>query len=192
MATKKTGVKKAAVKKTKKAAATKASGKKTEKTGAAKTEKVLKSVPNQSVTLADGSRKKLSELVGKKGLVLYFYPKDSTPGCTRESCDFRDNLARLKKAGFAVLGVSPDSPESHQKFSEKQGLNFPLIADTEKKLAEALGVWAEKKLYGRTFMGILRTTFLLDASLKIIKIYEKVKVDGHVENILADLSSREK
>ena len=147
-----------------------------------------KKIRDRKVTLTDGSEKKLSELAGRNGLVLYFYPKDSTPGCTTEACDFRDNLSRLKKKGYSVVGVSPDPVKSHRKFTEKQKLNFPLIADEDRKLCESMGVYGEKKLYGRTYMGVYRTTFLVTPDLKIQQVYKNVKVKGHVEQILKDVA----
>lgn len=141
------------------------------------------------MTLADGAKKKLSELCGKRGLILYFYPRDMTPGCTAEACDFRDNLARLDKTGFSVVGVSPDSDESHQKFISKKKLNFPLVSDEGAALCEKLGVWQQKKLYGKYFTGVARTTFLLDKSLRVLKVYEKVRVKGHVDRILEDITA---
>jgi thioredoxin-dependent peroxiredoxin len=122
-----------------------------------------------------------------KTLVLYFYPKDNTSGCTREACDFRDNLARVKRKGAAVLGVSPDSVPSHRKFSEKYDLTFPLLSDPEQTVANAYGVWVEKSLYGRKYMGIERTTFIVDEKGKIARIFPKVKVAGHVDEVLAAL-----
>ena len=142
---------------------------------------------NYRCVLDDGSEKSLKDLSGKRGLVLYFYPKDSTPGCTQEACNFRDALPALKKSGYAVVGVSPDSAASHARFRSKQELNFPLIADKERTLIQDLGLWVEKKLYGRTYMGVARSTFLLDADLKVIKKYDKVNVKEHAAEILADL-----
>lgn len=138
--------------------------------------------------LADENGKpvSLSDFKGKK-VVLYFYPKDSTPGCTTEACDFRDNLNRIAKTGAVVLGVSADSAESHRKFKEKQGLNFPLLSDPERKAIEAYGVWREKSLYGRKFMGIVRSTFIIDGNGSIAKVFPKVKVAGHVDEVLAAL-----
>lgn len=121
-------------------------------------------------------------LIGQK-TVLYFYPKDNTSGCTKEACDFRDNMNRL--LGYArVVGVSPDSVASHQKFQQKQGLNFMLVADINHKLAEKYEVWKEKSMYGRKYMGIERSTFILDEKGNIIKEWRKVKVAGHVEEVL--------
>lgn len=118
-----------------------------------------------------------------KTTVLYFYPKDNTSGCTQEACDFRDNMNRLL-AYADVIGVSPDSIASHQKFQQKQNLNFTLVADVEHKLAEQFGVWKEKSMYGRQYMGIERSTFIIDTEGKIIKEWRKVKVNGHVDEIL--------
>ena len=120
-------------------------------------------------------------------MVLYFYPKDTTPGCTTQACGFRDNLNRFAKSGAAVLGVSADSVESHRKFKDKQGLNFPLLSDPDHKALDAYGVWQEKSLYGRKFMGIVRTTFVIDEDGKIAKVFPKVKVNGHVDEVLASL-----
>lgn len=149
---------------------------------------VGKKVRDTSVILTDGTKAKLSGLVGTQGLVLYFYPKDNTSGCTTEACDFRDNLKRLTGHGYAVVGVSPDSVASHEKFTAKQNLNFPLIADADGKLCKALGAWGEKKLYGRVYEGVIRTTLLLSAELKVQQVYPKVKVKGHVDAILEALS----
>lgn len=142
---------------------------------------------DRAVVLSDGREVKLSELAGKRGMVLYFYPKDSTPGCTREACDFRDSEAKWKRSGFSVIGVSPDSVASHQRFVAKQGLGFPLIADTGAALCRAMGAWGEKKLYGKTVTGVIRSTFVLDTSLKVLQVYSPVRVDGHVEQLLAAL-----
>lgn len=142
---------------------------------------------NQQVQITDESKLKLAELVGKKGMVLYFYPRDNTPGCTTEACDFRDSLSKLKRRGYSVVGVSGDSIQSHQRFTEKQTLNFPLIADHDFKLSAALGIYGEKKLYGKTHMGIIRTTLVLDPNLKVLKVYPRVRVKEHVDQILADL-----
>ena len=116
-------------------------------------------------------------------VILYFYPKDNTSGCTQEACDFRDNINRL--TNFAtVIGVSPDSIKSHLKFKENQSLNFILLSDPEHKLAEAFNVWVEKSMYGRKYMGIERSTFVLDENLNIIKEWRKVKVKGHVDEVI--------
>lgn len=121
-------------------------------------------------------------------VILYFYPKDNTSGCTQEACDFRDNINRL--TSFAtVIGVSPDTIKSHLKFKEKQGLNFILLSDPERKLAEAFNVWVEKSMYGRKYMGIERSTFVLDENLNIIKEWRKVKVKGHVDEVIDYLNA---
>ena len=128
----------------------------------------------------------LDNYKGQK-IILYFYPKDNTSGCTQEACDFRDNLNRLTSKA-QVIGVSPDSIKSHIKFRENHGLNFPLISDPEHKLAEKYGVWKEKSMYGRKYMGIERSTFILDKDGNIEKEWRKVKVKGHVDEVLDFLS----
>ena len=132
-----------------------------------------------------GEEVKASDFAGKK-LVLYFYPKDSTSGCTAEACSLRDHYDELQKAGYEVLGVSVDSDKSHQKFIDKNNLPFNLIADTEKKLVEAFGVWAEKKMYGRSYMGTLRTTFNNNEKGEVEKIFtpKEIKTKIHAEQIL--------
>ena len=137
----------------------------------------------------DGIEKEysLNDFKGQK-VILYFYPKDNTSGCTQEACDFRDNINRL--TSFAtVIGVSPDSIKSHLKFKEKQSLNFILLSDPEHKLAEAFNVWVEKSMYGRKYMGIERSTFVLDENLNIIKEWRKVKVKGHVDEVINYLNA---
>lgn len=134
-----------------------------------------------------GEKRKLQDLLGEKGLILYFYPKDNTPGCTQEACDFRDNLSELKNLGFNVVGVSKDSEKSHQKFIEKQNLNFELLSDVNGEICEKYGVWQEKTFMGKKSMGIVRTTFIIGKDLKILKIYPKVSVKGHVEQIKKDI-----
>ncbi len=132
-----------------------------------------------------GEEVKASDFAGKK-LVLYFYPKDSTAGCTAEACSLRDYYDDLKNAGYEVLGVSVDSDKSHQKFIEKNNLPFNLIADTEKALVETFGVWAEKKMYGRSYMGTLRTTFIINEQGEVVKIFtpKEIKTKIHAEQIL--------
>ena len=144
--------------------------------------------PAFSLKDTQGNTVKLSELKGKK-VVVYFYPKDDTPGCTKEACDFRDNLAVVKKAGAVVFGVSPDDEASHQKFTEKFSLPFPLLCDTEHKIAEAYGAWGEKQNYGKTYMGLIRSTFLIDEKGKLAHIWRNVKAEGHVAKVLETLSS---
>lgn len=136
-------------------------------------------------TLADDSGKKVSlkDFKGKK-VVLYFYPKDLTPGCTVEACDFRDISALLKKKKAVVLGVSKDSVALHGKFRDKHELNFPLLSDEDGKVCEAYGVWQEKSMYGKKYMGIARTTFIISGTGKILHVFEKVKVKGHTEEVL--------
>lgn len=124
----------------------------------------------------------LDDYKGKR-VILYFYPKDNTSGCTQEACDFRDNLNRLSIKA-EVLGVSPDSVKSHKKFRDNHGLNFPLISDSEHKLAEKFNVWKEKSMYGKKYMGIERSTFVLDLNGNIEKEWRKVKVKGHVDEVL--------
>ena len=126
-----------------------------------------------------------AEDLAKERTVLYFYPKDDTPGCTTESCDFRDQLTAILATGVRVVGVSPDSVASHKKFIAKHGLTFPLLADVDHLLAEALGVWVEKSMYGRTYMGIERSTFLIAKGGAITRRWNKVKVSGHVAEVLA-------
>ena len=131
----------------------------------------------------------LNDFKGQK-VILYFYPKDNTSGCTQEACDFRDNINRL--TSFAtVIGVSPDSIKSHLKFKEKQDLNFILLSDPEHKLTEAFNVWVEKSMYGRKYMGIERSTFVLDENLNIIKEWRKVKVKGHVDEVIEFINQKQ-
>lgn len=127
---------------------------------------------------------RLADLKDSKA-VIYFYPKDDTPGCTAEACEFRDRASVLK--GAKVFGVSPDSAKKHKKFAEKFGLNFPLLADPERKLIEACGLWVEKTLYGRKYMGVERTTFLLDEQGVVAKVWRKVKPEGHAEEVIGAL-----
>ncbi len=128
----------------------------------------------------------LKDLRGKK-VVLYFYPKDNTSGCTREACDFRDAHAKLVKKGVVVLGVSPDSVKSHLGFKAKHKLPFTLVSDPDKAIANAYGAFAEKSMYGKKVMGIVRSTFVIDEKGKLAAIYSKVKVDGHVEAVLGEV-----
>ena len=130
----------------------------------------------------NGKTVKLTDFAGKK-IVLYFYPKDNTPGCTAEACNLRDNYDSLLKQGFAVVGVSPDSEKSHKGFAGKFSLPFPLIADTSLKILNDYGVWGEKKMYGKSYMGVLRTTFIIDEEGVIEKIIEKVDTADHTEQI---------
>ena len=130
----------------------------------------------------NGKTIKLSDFKGKK-VILYFYPKDNTPGCTAEACNLRDNYDSFLKKGFAVIGVSPDNEKSHKGFTSKYSLPFPLIADTSKKILNDYGVWGEKKMYGKTFLGVLRTTFIIDEKGIIEKIITKVDTGGHTKQI---------
>ena len=139
--------------------------------------------PAFSLPGSDGKTWSLKNLTGKP-FVIYFYPKDATPGCTVEACDFRDHQPDFTKAKVPVIGVSPDPLTSHAKFIAKQKLNFVLLADEDHALAEKLDVWAEKSMYGKTFMGVVRSTFLVDADGAIIQEWRKVKVDGHVAEVL--------
>lgn len=124
-----------------------------------------------------------------KWLLIYFYPKDNTPGCTTEACEIRDNWGEFKKAGIGVVGISTDSVESHKKFGDKHSLPFTILSDTEKKVVEAYGVWGMKSFMGKTFMGIRRTSFLIDPRGKIAKIYENVKPAEHAKEVLRDIQS---
>ena len=138
---------------------------------------------------AEGNEKEfsLNDFKGQR-VILYFYPKDNTSGCTQEACDFRDNINRLTSYAI-VIGVSPDSIKSHKSFKEKQSLNFILLSDPEHKLAEEFEVWKEKSMYGRKYMGIERSTFIIDKNGKIEKEWRKVKVKGHVDEVIEYLSA---
>ena len=142
--------------------------------------------PAFSLRSGDGSTVRLAELKGSK-VVLYFYPKDDTSGCTKEACAFQESSAAIKRRGAVVIGVSADSGESHAKFASKYGLSFPLLSDPEKTVLKAYGVWKEKSMYGRKYMGIERTTFINDESGVIQTVFENVKVPGHVDDVLAAL-----
>lgn len=146
--------------------------------------KVGANAPAFSATDASGNRVSLKDLNGKI-VLLYFYPKDDTPGCTKEACGFRDSFERLKKAGIVVIGVSPDSVASHRKFADKHKLPFILLADEDHTICEAYGVWQERSMYGRKFMGVARTTFIIDGQGKVAHVFEKVKPAGHEEEVLA-------
>ena len=148
--------------------------------------KIGQKAPDFNVMNNKGENVKLSDLKGKK-VVLYFYPKDDTPGCTTEACAFRDGIDQIKKRGAVVLGVSADSVDSHKKFIDKFDLNFPLLADTDKKIVESYGTWKEKSMYGKKYMGIERTTFIIDEQGKISHIFPKVKVKEHYEEVLEAL-----
>lgn len=140
--------------------------------------------PDFTTQDGEGQTVTLRDLRGKK-VVLYFYPKDDTPGCTKEACSFRDSYAKFKKRGIEVLGVSLDSEAKHKKFAQKYDLPFRLLADTDRAIAEGFGTYGEKKFMGRTYMGIHRMTFLIDEKGKIKKIFNKVKPEDHAEEVLA-------
>ena len=139
--------------------------------------------PAFSLTDQDGRKIALKDFAGKK-VVLYFYPKDMTPGCTREAQGFQESLAKIKRKGAVVIGVSKDTEASHKKFCDKYGLQFPLLADVEGAVVEKYGVWQEKNMYGKKSMGIVRTTYVIDEAGKIAKVFPRVKVDGHLEQVL--------
>lgn len=144
-----------------------------------------KPAPDFSLPSTEGKEIGLSEFKGKKNVVLYFYPKDNTPGCTKESCDFRDSVKAFHAADTVVLGLSADSLKSHDNFRKLFKLPFPLLSDENKEVIKQYGVWAEKSLYGKKYMGIERTTVVIDKAGKVRKIFPKVKVDGHREEVLA-------
>ena len=139
--------------------------------------------PDFEVNNQNSEKTKLSDFKGKK-VVLYFYPKDNTPGCTAESCNLRDNYQELKAAGYEILGVSPDSEKSHQNFIKKYELPFTLLVDTEKDILQKYDVWKEKSMYGRKYMGTVRTTFIIDENGRIERIIEKVNTKDHTNQIL--------
>jgi thioredoxin-dependent peroxiredoxin len=143
--------------------------------------------PDFTLPTHDGSKLKLSSLKGAP-VVLYFYPKDDTPGCTKEACGFRDAKAGLAKHKAVVLGVSPDTPESHEAFRQKFKLPFTLLADTNHAVAEKYGAWREKNMYGKKSMGIARSTFIIDATGKVSKVFKAVKADGHDKQVLEALA----
>ena len=147
---------------------------------------INKKAPAINLQDVNGKKRTLKEFLGKK-VVLYFYPKDMTPGCTTEACDFRDAFPNLKKLKVVVIGISPDSIERHKKFIDKYDLPFILLSDEKKTVLEKYGVWKEKNMYGRKYMGVVRTTVLIDEKGIVRKIYPKVKVKGHVEEVYNDL-----
>lgn len=142
--------------------------------------------PDFSLSSSDGGEVSLKGLKGKT-VVLYFYPKDDTPGCTREACAFRDAQGAIKRTGAVVLGVSPDSLDAHDKFSRKYKLNFPLLSDPDKTVAKKFGAFGEKVMYGKKVVGMIRSTFIIDGGGVIRKVFPRVRVDGHDEQVLAAL-----
>lgn len=149
---------------------------------------VGQSAPDFDLPANTGETIRLADLRGKP-VVLYFYPKDDTPGCTTEACSFRDNLAAVQTQGAVLLGVSPDSLAAHQKFAAKHGLEFPLLADTDKVVSQAYGVWVEKNMYGRKYFGVERSTFLIGPDGRLQRIWRKVSPKGHVAQVLAALDT---
>ena len=144
--------------------------------------------PAFTLSADDGSKVRLADLAGSP-VVLYFYPKDDTPGCTKEACAFRDLKADLQALGAKVLGVSPDDVASHVQFRDKYQLNFPLLADPDHAVAEAYGAWREKNMYGNKSMGVQRSTYLIDPAGKVARVWKRVQVDGHDQQVLMALNS---
>lgn len=144
-------------------------------------------VPNFTLPSSNGQEVSLSDYLGRK-VILYFYPKNMTPACTQEACEFRDAHDQITALGAVVLGISPDPLASHLRFTEKNGLPFPLLSDEDHKVSEMFGVWQLKKLYGREFMGIVRSTFLIDEQGILIEEWRKVRVKGHVASAIAEIS----
>jgi len=144
--------------------------------------KVGDKAPDFSLPDQTGNVRSLKDFKGKK-LVLYFYPRDNTSGCTKEACAFQDNLTRLRRKGVEVVGVSADSIQSHEKFADKYDLRFPLLSDENKEAIKAFNAWKKKKMYGKEYMGIERTTYIIDEKGKITHIFPKVKVNGHVDEV---------
>ncbi len=148
--------------------------------------KVGKKAPQFTLKDSDGNKISLKDYLGK-GVIIYFYPKDMTPGCTTQACDFRDSIQPLKKKGYVVLGISCDSEESHQKFIAKHDLNFTLLSDPDAEVCQKFGVWQQKNTFGNKHMGIVRSTFIIDKNGIITHAFEKVTAQGHVEELLAVL-----
>ena len=144
--------------------------------------------PDFELATDGGGSTKLSDLLGKR-VVLYFYPKDDTSGCTKQACGFRDNQAALAEQNAIVIGVSPDGVASHDRFRDKYDLNFPLLSDPDHVVAEAYGAWGKKKMYGREYEGIIRSTFVIDAEGRIEKVYAKAKAAENPQQVLEDLTS---
>lgn len=162
---------------------------KTSKNPGAKPFSVGDFAPDFTLSDSAGNPVNLAALAGAgaKGVVVYFYPRASTPGCTKEACDFRDSLSSLVAAGFAVVGVSPDKPAALEKFANKQQLNFPLLSDPEKKVMSAWGAWGEKKLYGKLFKGVIRSTVVVGPDLRVLAAFYNVKASGHVARLRREL-----
>ena len=144
--------------------------------------------PAFTLTADDGLKVHLADQLGSP-VVLYFYPKDDTPGCTKEACAFRDLAAEMKKLGAKVFGVSPDDVASHVRFRDKYQLNFPLLADADHEVTEKYGAWREKNMYGKKSMGVQRSTYLIDADGKVAQVWKRVQVDGHDQQVLAALKA---
>lgn len=144
--------------------------------------------PDFSLPDQDGNQVSLADYRGRK-VIVYFYPKDDTPGCTKEACQFNDNLQAFEQAGVPVLGVSPDDGGSHQRFRDKYGLRFPLLSDTDHQVAETYGAWGEQSRYGRTFTGVIRSTFLVDEEGSVGRAWYNVKADGHAAKVLAEIGA---
>lgn len=151
--------------------------------------KVGSKAPAFSLKNADGKTVKLSDFKGKK-VVIYFYPKDMTPGCTTEACAFRDDYAQLKKRNVEILGVSADDEKSHQKFAEKYSLPFPLLSDPDHSMIEKYGAWGEKSMYGKKYMGIKRMTYIIDEDGKVAHVFAKVKPETHSREVIEKVESR--
>jgi len=145
--------------------------------------------PKFKLASSTGSAVDLADLLGKKPVVLYFYPKADTPGCTKQACGFSDAIASYQKIGVPVFGISPDPEKAVTKFAEKFKLNFPLLADEDHAIAEKFGVWQEKSMYGKKYMGVARTTFIIGPDGKIAHVFEKVKPEGHDQEVLEKLKS---
>ena len=143
-----------------------------------------RTAPDFSLPSTTGENISLRQFKGKQTVILYFYPKDDTPGCTKEACDFRDYSAEFEKHHAVILGVSTDSLESHQHFREKRKLPFPLLSDADATVSKQYGVYKQKNLYGKKYMGIERTTFVIDRTGRVAQIYPKVKVEGHIQDLL--------
>jgi peroxiredoxin Q/BCP len=164
-------------------------GEKTPMSSQPSTPPVGQPAPDFSLPATSGETVSLDDFKGKQKVVLYFYPQDDTPGCTREACAFRDQAGRFAEAGAAILGVSPDDVESHAQFTRKFGLPFPLLADTDAAVSQRYGVWKPRERDGRTVMRVERTTFLIDEGGVLRKVYPQVNVEGHVDEVLSDIAA---